>query len=93
MREAERVAPRLEQQRLARQETFVQHAGQKSFGRAPSARPSVRELADALGERKSTLHNAQQHVAAVERYPFMELVRTRAHKPQGGCWPQRSILK
>ena len=53
----------------------------------------MRELADALGERKSTLHNAQQHVAAVERYPFMELVRTRAHKPQGGCWPQRSILK
>ena len=69
VREAARVAPRLEQQRAAQRETSAPRAAQYPRGGQPRGfAPAVSrgQVADALGEPETTLRRAQQHVAAVE---------------------------
>lgn len=53
-------------------EVLAQSAPKASTGGRPSQPASTRAVAEAVGVERRTIDRAEQHVATVERYPFME---------------------
>lgn len=61
----------LREKRAERKKDFCPSSGQKERGR-PATGVGIRDVAEEMGVSRSTLHDAKQHIKAVEKYPDLE---------------------